>query len=215
MKVKGDELGVEIDFTDSKADQTTQNNNIDLYLTKGYEALAVNMQERSAANVVIEKANADNTPVVFFNTEPEPEALTLSDRIAPYKLATAGMGVCALCLVFFAFTVQAFPTWTIACGLLTTGFGVAMFSSPNMNAIMSCVDRAHYGVASSILATMRTLGQTTGIAITTIVVNARLGHMTLQEAPTDLFESAMHISFWIFFTICVVGMFMSMKRKDT
>ena len=140
---------------------------------------------------------------------------TLSDRIAPYKLATAGMGVCALCLVFFAFTVQAFPTWTIACGLLTTGFGVAMFSSPNMNAIMSCVDRAHYGVASSILATMRTLGQTTGIAITTIVVNARLGHMTLQEAPTDQFESAMHISFWIFFTICVVGMFMSMKRKDT
>ena len=81
MKVKGDELGVTIDFTDSKADQTTQNNNIDLYLTKGYEALAVNMQERSAANVVIEKANADNTPVVFFNTEPEPEALALSDKV--------------------------------------------------------------------------------------------------------------------------------------
>ncbi len=81
MKEKADELGVEIDFTDSKADQTTQNNNIDLYLTKGYEALAVNMQERSAANVVIEKANVDDVPVVFFNTEPEPEALALSDKV--------------------------------------------------------------------------------------------------------------------------------------
>ncbi len=81
MKDKGDELGVEIDFTDSKADQTTQNNNIDLYLTKGYEALAVNMQERSAANVVIEKANQDDVPVVFFNTEPEPDALALSDKV--------------------------------------------------------------------------------------------------------------------------------------
>lgn len=81
MQAKADELGVEIDFTDSKADQTTQNNNIDLYLTKGYEALAVNMQERSAANVVIEKANADDVPVVFFNTEPEPEALAMSDKV--------------------------------------------------------------------------------------------------------------------------------------
>ena len=81
MATKAAELGCEIDITDSKADQTTQNNNIDLYLTKGYEALAVNMQERSAADVVIEKANNDNTPVVFFNTEPFAEALALSDKV--------------------------------------------------------------------------------------------------------------------------------------
>lgn len=81
MKTKGDELGVKIDFTDSKADQTTQNNNIDLYLTKGYEALAVNMQERSAADIVLGKAKADNIPVVFFNTEPFAEAMTLYDKV--------------------------------------------------------------------------------------------------------------------------------------
>ena len=74
MQTKADELGVTIDFTDSKADQTTQNNNIDLYLTKGYESLAVNMQERSAANVVIEKCQQDSVPVVFFNPEPVAEA---------------------------------------------------------------------------------------------------------------------------------------------
>lgn len=78
---KAAEIGVEIDVTDSKADQTTQNNNIDLYLTKGYEALAVNMQERSAADVVIQKANMDDVPVVFFNTEPFAEALALSDKV--------------------------------------------------------------------------------------------------------------------------------------
>lgn len=81
MATKAAEIGVEIDVTDSKADQTTQNNNIDLYLTKGYEALAVNMQERSAADVVIKKANLDNVPVVFFNTEPFAEALALSDKV--------------------------------------------------------------------------------------------------------------------------------------
>lgn len=81
MQTKADELGVEVDFTDSKADQTTQNNNIDLYLTKGYEALAVNMQERSAADVVIEKCKTDDVPVVFFNTEPFAEALALFDKV--------------------------------------------------------------------------------------------------------------------------------------
>ena len=81
IAVKAEEIGVEIDVTDSKADQTTQNNNIDLYLTKGYEALAVNMQERSAADVVINKANLDDVPVVFFNTEPFAEALALSDKV--------------------------------------------------------------------------------------------------------------------------------------
>ncbi len=81
MQAKADELGVSVDFTDSKADQTTQNNNIDLYLTKGYEALAVNMQERSAADVVIEKAKADGVPCVFFNTEPFEEALALYDKV--------------------------------------------------------------------------------------------------------------------------------------
>ena len=81
MQIKADELGVDVDFTDSKADQTTQNNNIDLYLTKGYEALAVNMQERSAADVVIQKAKADGVPCVFFNTEPFAEALALYDQV--------------------------------------------------------------------------------------------------------------------------------------
>ncbi|MDR2209970.1 MAG: galactose ABC transporter substrate-binding protein [Spirochaetaceae bacterium] len=77
MQVKGNELGITIDFTDSKADQVTQNNNIDIYITKKYNALAVNMQERSAADVVINKAKAAKIPVVFFNTEPFPEAMNL------------------------------------------------------------------------------------------------------------------------------------------
>ena len=81
MQVRADELGVTMDFTDSKADQTTQNNNIDLYLTKGYESIAVNMQERSAADVVIKKAMMDDVPVVFFNTEPFAEALALYDKV--------------------------------------------------------------------------------------------------------------------------------------
>lgn len=140
---------------------------------------------------------------------------SLSDRIAPYKLATVGMAISCCCLVFFSLLSSRTPLWAVICGLLIAGVGSAVFSSPNMNAIMSCVDRANYGVASSILATMRTLGQTSGIAITTIVVSARLGQQTLQEAPLDAFEGTMHLAFRIFAGVCFVGMLMSMKRKNT
>ena len=142
------------------------------------------------------------------------KAGSLSDRIPPYKLATGGMIICGACLIFFSFVKNGTPTAAVICALLVTGFGVAVFSSPNMNAIMSCVDRTHYGVASSVLATMRTLGQTTGIAITTIILNARLGSATLQEAPLADFEGCMQLSFWIFAAICFIGAAMSMKRKN-
>lgn len=81
MKIRADQLGVTVDFTDSKADQVTQNNNIDMYITKGYDALAVNMQERSAAEVVIDKAMMADIPIVFFNTEPFPEAMRMWDKV--------------------------------------------------------------------------------------------------------------------------------------
>ena len=81
MQAKGEELGITIDFTDSKGDQVTQNNNIDMYITKQYNALAVNMLERSAADVVIEKAKGANIPVVFFNTEPFEEAMAMWDSV--------------------------------------------------------------------------------------------------------------------------------------
>lgn len=81
MQAKGDELSLTIDFTDSKADQTTQNNNIDIYITKGYNVLAVNMQERSAADVVINKAKTAEIPIVFFNTEPFEEAMAMWDKV--------------------------------------------------------------------------------------------------------------------------------------
>jgi methyl-galactoside transport system substrate-binding protein len=81
MRARGEQLGIMVDFTDSKSDQITQNNNIDIYITKKYNALAINMQDRSAADVIIQKAKAANVPVVFFNNEPFKEAMGLWDKV--------------------------------------------------------------------------------------------------------------------------------------
>ncbi len=142
-----------------------------------------------------------------------PRMGALSDRIAPWKLATAGMAVCGSCLVCFSFVRHGIPLALLVTLLLITGLGVSIFSSPNMNAIMSCVDRSHFGIASSILATMRTLGQTSSMCIITIIIHARLKNLPLQSASTQQLEGAMHLSFLLLAAICFTGMIMSMQRR--
>lgn len=142
-----------------------------------------------------------------------PYAGKLSDKISPFKLASFGMAMCAVCLLFFAFLSENYPLWTIIIALIIAGIGVAFFSSPNTNAVMTCVEKKDYGVASSLLATMRTIGHTSCMATITAVVGIYMGNTALAEAEPQLLIKTMHMSFIIFTGICVIGTFISLKRK--
>ena len=69
------ELGVNLDIADGQSSEAVINNNIDLFLTKGYTVLAVNMMNTTQAPSVLEKTQPENVPVVFFNVEPEADVL--------------------------------------------------------------------------------------------------------------------------------------------
>jgi len=70
-----------VDIVDSQNTQPTQNDKIDLFLTKKVNALAINPVDRNAAGVLIDKAKNANTPVVFFNREPLPEDMKKWDKV--------------------------------------------------------------------------------------------------------------------------------------
>ncbi|QAT42450.1 MFS transporter [Aminipila luticellarii] len=142
-----------------------------------------------------------------------PYAGKLSDRISPFKLASFGMGLCAVCLLFFSFLSESFPLWSIIAVLMVAGVGFAFFSSPNTNAVMACVEKKDYGVASSLLATMRTIGHTSSMATVTFVVGMYMGNTALAEAEPYVLIKTMHMSFIIFTGICAIGTFFSLKRK--
>ena len=142
-----------------------------------------------------------------------PYAGRLSDKISPFKLASFGMALCAAGLLFFVFISESTPLWAIICALLIAGVGFAFFSSPNTNAVMACVEVSDYGVASSILATMRSIGHTTSMAIVTIIVGIYMGNTALADAKPDVLIHTMHTAFIVFTCICVVGIFISLKRK--
>lgn len=142
-----------------------------------------------------------------------PYAGRLSDRISPFKLASLGMALCTLGLISFSFISVDYPLYLIIANLLVVGLGFAIFSSPNTNAVMACVEPEDYGVASSLLATMRTLGQSSGMATLSFIIANIMGGISLSDADPIILVSAMRISFIVFTGVCAVGVFFSMQRK--
>ena len=70
-----------VDIVDSQNSQSTQNDRVDMFITKRMNALAINPVDRTAAGVIIDKAKAENIPVVFFNREPLPEDMQKWDKV--------------------------------------------------------------------------------------------------------------------------------------
>jgi predicted MFS family arabinose efflux permease len=136
----------------------------------------------------------------------------LSDRIRPSILASTGMGICALTLLLYSRIGENTAVIYIMLVMCITGMGFALFSSPNTNAILSCVSKKDYGVANSIIATMRTYGQSSGMAILSSITAIVLGSGTLETSPHADILRMMHISFITFACICVLGLFFSLAR---
>ncbi|KAA6340897.1 MFS transporter DHA2 family multidrug resistance protein [termite gut metagenome] len=138
----------------------------------------------------------------------------LSDKIEPRFLATSGMTLCTLGLVSFAFLSETTPIHTILAVLVMVGLGFAMFSSPNMNTIMSSVEKNIYGLASSITETMRVLGQMVSMTIATLLFSIFFASSQVADIPNDVFVKTISISFGVFAIICSVGIAFSYFRGN-
>ena len=92
------------------------------------------------------------------------------------------------------------------------GLGFALFSSPNNNAIMGAVEKKYYGTASSLLATMRLMGQSTSMAVVTmIIVLCQVQSLTGDDNAQLLV--AIQTAFRVFGAISLAAIFMSLVRN--
>jgi len=141
-----------------------------------------------------------------------PFAGRLSDRIEPRILASTGMGITALALLLLTRIGAETDMWfTVAC-LMVLGFGFALFSSPNMNAIMSSVEKRYYGVASGSVATMRLLGQMLSLGTVTLVFALVIGRVQITPVLHPVFLASVHYALFIFFGLCLCGIYFSFSR---
>lgn len=67
-------------MNDSQNDQSKQNDQIDVLIAKGVDALAINLVDPAAASTVIAKAKAEDIPVVFYNKEPSKADMDSYDK---------------------------------------------------------------------------------------------------------------------------------------
>jgi EmrB/QacA subfamily drug resistance transporter len=143
-----------------------------------------------------------------------PFAGKLSDRIEPRIIASLGMAITALGLGLLIFIdLKTLPVYIIGI-LMMLGFGFALFSSPNMNAIMSAVEKKYYGIASGAVATMRLLGQMFSMAAATVTFAIIIGKSQISPSNYDLFLKSMRICFIIFSFLCAAGIFFSLSRGE-
>jgi EmrB/QacA subfamily drug resistance transporter len=144
-----------------------------------------------------------------------PLAGRLSDRIEPRVLASLGMAITTAGLVMLIFLnpESGLDYFLLSLGIL--GFGFALFSSPNTNAIMSSVERKFYGVASATLATMRLTGQMLSQGIALLVFALYIGRVEITPEYYPQFLESARTAFIIFAALCFGGIFASLARGKT
>ncbi len=143
-----------------------------------------------------------------------PLAGRLSDRFEPGVIASIGMAMCAAGLFSLAWITSTTTIAYIVTTLLGLGLGFALFSSPNMNAIMSSVQPAHYGLASGTVATMRLIGQMLSMAIATMYLAILIGGEAITPDQYDRFLLSTRLGFATCCALCLVGIYFSYTRGN-
>ncbi|MDG5799772.1 MFS transporter [Marinilabiliaceae bacterium ANBcel2] len=138
----------------------------------------------------------------------------LSDRVDPKIPATIGMLLCAIGLIFFSFLNSGTSILFVVINLLLVGSGFGLFSSPNMNTIMSSVEKRQYGTATGIAATMRILGQIISMTLVTLFFSLYIGQERIAVVDDELFLTGMKVSFIVFAAICFCGVWFSYARNS-
>lgn len=142
-----------------------------------------------------------------------PVAGRMSDRLEPRVVASIGMALTVVGLFIFAFLTDGTHLSPIILNLMLLGFGFALFSSPNTNAIMSSVEKKYFGVAGGMLATMRVAGQMFSMGIIMLVFSLfHISGVIITSAYHSQFLQSAKMAFAVSAALCAAGVIASLWR---
>jgi len=137
-----------------------------------------------------------------------PTAGKLSDRHSPTRIATVGMAITALGILGLVAVVHLESLWLVVPVVIVIGVGFALFAAPNNNAIMGAVPKRYYSLATSMIGTVRLVGQVISVAIVTMVLSLDWNWLPQLEGLVRNIE----ISFIVFTLLCLIGILPSVAR---
>ncbi len=141
-----------------------------------------------------------------------PIAGNLSDKVEPRIISSIGMVLTTIGQIMLAFLGSSVNLVLVIASLFVLGVGFGFFVPPNINAVMSSVEKRFYGVASGTLGTMRLTGQAFGLALVLLLFSVFVGKVQITPPYYPLFLKSMRIAFIIFSALCFTGIFASVVR---
>ena len=175
-----------------------------MFLLSLYLQYIKGMDPRSAGTVLM----AQPVMMALFS----PLAGRMSDRVEPRILSSIGLAITAGGLFALVFLGSDTLIPLVVGILMILGFGFALFSSPNMNAIMGSVERRYLGIASGSAGTMRIFGQMISMGIATLVLSLFIGSQAISIDNYPQLLSSVRVCFLIFGMLCIIGVFVSLAR---
>ena len=155
-----------------------------------------------------------------------PLAGYLSDHWGSRVLATSGLLVSAVGLLGLSTVVATTPYWVLAIYMALMGGGSGLFTSPNVNALMSTVPPRQRGTASGINTMVANTGQMLSIAIAFPLVLSRIpedlmfkvllygGGMADVPEALHAFEQGLHQAFLVSFGVTLIAALASGLRPS-
>lgn len=141
-----------------------------------------------------------------------PLAGIISDKIEPRIVASIGMAILSAGLIVFIFLTPYTSIAIIVFNLAFIGFGFALFSSPNTNAVMSSVDKKYFGVAASTLGSMRMFGQLLSMSFVTIIFSFVIGPVKIEHSVSNQLLISLKYIFITFSILSIFAIFASLFR---
>ena len=138
----------------------------------------------------------------------------MADRFEPRHIASLGLLLVAAGLALLSRLQSGSPLIHVVAGLMLVGFGFALFSPPNVHAIMSSVDSRHLGTASGSVGTARVLGQTFSMGIVSLVFAVMMGPVHLTPQHFAALSHSISDSFAVAACLSFAGVFLSLARGD-
>ena len=141
-----------------------------------------------------------------------PFAGRLSDKKEPRVISSIGMGITALGLVLLIWLANDTTLMYIIASMILLGVGIGLFSTPNMNAILSSVDKRFYGIATASVGTMRLIGQMLSMGMATLVFALFIGRAQITPEYYPQLIKSIKVLFIISSGLCIGGIYFSLYR---
>ncbi len=136
----------------------------------------------------------------------------VSDRVQPRIVASAAIIIVLTGILLLRSSMQNMSITTVFVGLFLLGFGYAFYASPNMNAIMSSVEKKFYGVASAMESSVRLVGVTVSTGVVMLLFSINMGTAQITPEFYPEFLESIRTAFAIFAGLCLCGVVVSITR---